>query len=210
MTPLDPESRAWLDALRADGAAREEAAWRLHAFLLHAARFQLGRRALGPQLRGEAIDDVAAEAADDALVTILAHLEEFRGASRFTTWACKFVILQASVALRKRMWKGRELPVDGDLWRSLAPSAAGPEEQVEQRELLQALRRAVDQLLSERQREVFVAIALNGVPVDVVAASRGCTPGAVYKTLHDARRKLRAQLELKTSAVTLAGAESAR
>jgi RNA polymerase sigma-70 factor, ECF subfamily len=191
---LDPESRAWLDVLRAEGAAREDAVRRLHAFLLRAARFELRKRASGPQLRGEQLDDVATEAADDALVKILAHLEEFRGASRFTTWACKFAILETSVALRKRMWKGREQPFDGD-WRRLVPTATGPGEEAEQLELLQALRAAVGQVLTEHQREVFVAVALNDVPIDIVAARSGCTRGAVYKTLHDARRKLREQLE---------------
>ena len=194
----DHESRRWLDALRGEGAAREEAVGRLHAFLLRAARVEVGRRASPSQLRGEELDDVAAEAADEALVTILAHLDEFRGASRFTTWACRFAILATSDALKKRMWKGRELPFDGD-WARLTPSAPGPDEQLEQRELLQDLHRAVEHVLSEQQREVFVAVALNGVPIDVVAARRGSSRGAVYKVLHDARRKLRTRLELNAS-----------
>jgi RNA polymerase sigma-70 factor (ECF subfamily) len=201
-TPAEPrydrESRLWLDALRGEGAAREEAATRLHAFLLRAARVQLRRRASSSQLRGEELEDVAAEAADDALVTILAHLEGFRGASRFTTWACRFAILAASDALRRRVWKARELPLDGD-WSRLGPFVAGPEHEVEHLELLQALRRAVEQVLSEHQREVFVAVALNDVPIDIVAARRGSTRGAVYKALHDARRKLRARLELSAN-----------
>jgi RNA polymerase sigma-70 factor (ECF subfamily) len=189
----DRESQLWLDALRGEGAAREEAVKRLYAFLLRAARVQLGRRASSFQLRGEEFEDVAAETADDALVTILAHLEEFRGASRFTTWACRFAILGASDALKKRMWKGREVPFDGD-WSLLGPRAAGPEEELERLDVLHDLRRAVEQVLSEQQREVFVAVALNGVPIDVVAARRGCTRGAVYKVLYDARRKLRDRL----------------
>jgi RNA polymerase sigma-70 factor (ECF subfamily) len=197
---LDPESRAWLDALHAHGPAREDAVQRLHAFLLRATRFQVGRRAGRPQLRGEEIDDVAGEAADDALVTILAHLHEFRGASRFTTWACSFAILEASLALRKRIWKGRELPVDPESWPSLAESIPGPDEEVEQLELLHALRAAVHEVLTDWQREVFVAVALNGIAIDVVAARRGSTRGAVYKALHDARRKLRQHLGMSAQA----------
>jgi RNA polymerase sigma-70 factor (ECF subfamily) len=203
---LDPESRAWLEALRSDGAAREEAAQRLHALLFRIARFQLGRRTGVAQLRGEELDDVAAEAANDALVRILERLEVFRGGSRFTTWACKFAILEASEALRKRLWKRRELPLADDWWRSLALCAAHPEDEVEQLEVLHALRGAVEQVLTEHQREVFVAVALNGVPIDVVAAKLGSTCGAVYKTLHDARRKLRARLGLSADAIA-AGAE---
>jgi RNA polymerase sigma-70 factor, ECF subfamily len=191
---LDPDSRAWIDALRSEGSVREGAAKRLHALLFRAARFQLASRASGPQLRGEGIDDVATEAADDALVLILTHIDEFQGASRFTTWACKFAILEASTALRKRIWKGRELPVDPEGWRLLALSVSGPEEQVEQLELLRALRCAIEEMLTDRQREVFVAIAVNGTPIDLVAARLGSKRGSVYKTLHDARQKLTTQL----------------
>jgi len=196
---LDPDSRAWIDALRSEGSPREGAAKRLHALLFRAARFQLACRASGPQLRGEEIDDVATEAADDALVLILAHVDEFQGASRFTTWACKFAILEANTALRKRIWKGRELPVDPEGRRLLAVNVSGPEEQVEQLELLHTLRCAIEEMLTDRQRDVFVAIAVNGAPIELVAARLGSTRGSIYKTLHDARQKLSRQLHLSAT-----------
>jgi RNA polymerase sigma-70 factor (ECF subfamily) len=192
---LDPDSRAWIAALSGDGAARDEAVARLHALLVRAARFQLSRRASRLRLRGESLADLATEAADDALVAVLAHLHDFRGASRFTTWASKFAILEASVVLRRRMWKEREVTLDGDGVFEATP-AFPDEEKREHRELLESLRVAIAEALSERQRVVFVAVALNGVPIDVVAERLGATRGAVYKTLHDARRKLRVRLEL--------------
>jgi RNA polymerase sigma-70 factor, ECF subfamily len=194
---FDVESRAWLDALRARGREGRDASERLHALLLSAARFQLRRRATSYQLRGETLDELATEAADDALIAILAHLDDFRGASRFTTWAYKFAILHASVSLRKRMWKGRELPVEAEGWRALALSVAGPDERLEQLELLGELKIAVETTLTKRQRDVFVAVALNDVPIDVVAANYRTTRGAIYKSLHDARRKLRAAVALR-------------
>jgi RNA polymerase sigma-70 factor (ECF subfamily) len=191
---LDPESRAWVDALGSRGSGRAEAIGELHGILVRAARFRLAHRSSSVHLRGETVDDVATEAADDALIAILGRLHEFRGASRFTTWACKFVMFEASVALRKREWKGRELPTNADEWLVTA-LAHGPAEKLEQLELLRRLRQLVNDALTERQRMVFVAIALNGTPIDVVANELGTTRGAVYKTLHDARRKLRAGLE---------------
>lgn len=196
--PLDPDSRAWLEALSADGRPREEAIRRLHALLVRAARFQLGRASVRWQLRGEDVEDVAIEVANSALVAVLAHRSEFRGASRFVTWACKFVIFEASAARRRRMWKSHELPIETDTWspRELtAPSSAGPEETVEQLEWLRALRVAIEEVLTERQRLVFVTVALNEAPIDVVAERLGATRGAVYKTLNDARRRLRIHLE---------------
>ena len=117
-TPLlDAESREWLRSLRADGTRRDDAVARLHALLLRAARFEVGRRQTTLwHLRGGELDDIALQAADDALVSVLARLDRFRGASRFTTWAYKFALLEAAVALRKRAWQGREVPLEPETW----------------------------------------------------------------------------------------------
>ena len=120
---LDEESREWLRSLRADGPERDEAVARLHALLLRAARFEVARRRPAlPHLRGNELDDIANEAADDALMSVLARLDDFRGASRFTTWVYKFALLEAAVKLRKRAWQGREVPLEPESW-SLFSSA---------------------------------------------------------------------------------------
>ena len=108
---LDGESRDWLRDLRSCGATKDEAVARLHELLLRAARFEVSRRrgAL-PHVRGDELDDIGLEAADDALMSVLRRLDDFRGASRFTTWAYKFALLEAAVKLRKRAWQGREVP----------------------------------------------------------------------------------------------------
>jgi RNA polymerase sigma-70 factor (ECF subfamily) len=146
-----------------------------------------------PEFPREALEDLATEAAGEALIAILAHLGDYRGESRFTTWAWKFALLQSSVAVRRRSWMGREIPVGSDGWASLDRQLA-PEAGVEERELLVSLRRVVESELTSHQRTVFVALALNGVPVDVLAERMGTTRGALYKTLHDARQKVRAHL----------------
>jgi RNA polymerase sigma-70 factor (ECF subfamily) len=188
---LDPESRAWLERLSGTGAVRDAALAELHRLLLGAARFALSKG--GPQLSREGFDDLAVQAADDALVSILARLGDFRGDSRFTTWAWKFAFYEASVAVRRRRWLGREIPVENDGWEMIAGEAS-PGRQVEQLELLSALRIAVAEALTAHQRSVFVALALNQVPVDVLAERLGTTRGALYKTLHEARGRLRAAL----------------
>ena len=192
---LDEESRAWLAALRSGGATRDEAVVKLHALLLRAARFETARRRHTlPHLRGDDLDDLALQAADDAVVSVLARLDSFRGASRFTTWAYKFALLEAAVRLRKRAWQGRELPLEPEAWGMLASAAPEPAAEAEQGELLLTVRRAIDEVLTPHQRRVLVALALNGVPIDVLAERLGTTRGALYKTLHDARRKLRKHL----------------
>lgn len=192
----DDESRTWLVLLRADGAARTSAVARLHGLLLRAARFEVARRrAFTPHLRGEASADIALQAADDALMAVLARLGDYRGESRFTTWAYKFALFEASVAVRRRGWQGRELPIGDERWSTLAAPASPAHRHAEFIELIAALREAVATVLSPHQREVFTALALNEVPIDVLAERLGTTRGALYKSLHDARRKLRAELD---------------
>jgi RNA polymerase sigma-70 factor, ECF subfamily len=190
------DSRVWLEALRSDGPDREEAIRCLHALLLRGARFELARRrAALAHVRLDELEDLAMQATDDALTAVLAKLGEFRGASRFTTWAYKFVLLETAVRLRRRAWEGREIVLEPERWPAIADPAASPHELAVARERLAALQRGVDEVLTTHQREVFAALALNGVPIDVLAERLGSTRGALYKTLHDARRKLRAHLE---------------
>jgi RNA polymerase sigma-70 factor (ECF subfamily) len=189
------DSRAWLSALRSPGVERDEAVARLHELLLRAARFEVSRRrAALAHVRGEELDDLALQAADDALVAVLAKLDDYRGASRFTTWAYKFALLEAGVRLRRRAWQQREVVLEPDAWPLMADTDQGPQGQAEANELMLAITDSIDSCLTEHQREVLVALTLNGVPLDVLSERLNTTRGALYKTLHDARRKLRAEL----------------
>jgi RNA polymerase sigma-70 factor (ECF subfamily) len=192
--PGDLESREWLRALRADDD-REAAIARLHALLLRGARFEIARRRPSlPHLRGNELDEIALEAADDALMSVLRRLDDFRGASRFTTWAYKFALLEAAVKLRKRAWQGREIPLEAEGWDMHPSRTLGPAAATEQSELLAAVSAAIAEALTPHQRNVLVALALSGVPIDVLADRLNSNRGALYKTLHDARRKLRTHL----------------
>jgi RNA polymerase sigma-70 factor (ECF subfamily) len=202
-TPLDPESRRWLRDLRSSGETYDAAVARLHALLLRAARFEVARRRPTlPHLRGNELDDIALEAADDALVSVLARLDDFRGASRFTTWVYKFALLEAAVKLRRRAWQGREIPLEPESWSLFAGEGLTPSEEAEQRELLAAVQDGIATALTPHQRRVLVALALNGVPIDVLAERLGSNRGALYKALHDARQKLRRHLAESGFALT--------
>jgi RNA polymerase sigma-70 factor, ECF subfamily len=191
----DATSRAWVRRLSCIGADRDAAVNELHALLLRAARFEIGRRRSSfPQLGGADLDDLAWQSADDAMMAVLRRLADFRGDSRFTTWACKFAIVEAGVKVRRHAWRGREILLPEASWPAVADRAPAPHEFAEARDLLAALREEIDRQLTAWQRQVFVAIALNNVPIDVLAERLHSTRGALYKTLHDARRTLRAAL----------------
>ncbi len=192
---LDAESAEWFRALAGTGRGREAALARLHELLVRIARGEAARR--GPQLRitGPELDDLAYQAAADALVAITGKLGQFRGESRFTTWAYKFVIFEVSAKIGRHFWRHAAVPLDAEDWERL-PACFGVDtaHQAEWGDLFAALRRAVDTELTSRQREIFVAIVLNDVPLDTLVMHLGSSRNTIYKMLFDARRKLRAAL----------------
>ena len=192
----DSASRRWVEQLHPDHPRHEQAVARLHEVVRHAALHELHRRrAQLPALAGQEFHDVAHQCADDAVVNVLARIDDFEGLSRFTTWAYKFAIFEVSSKLARHAWQ-RHPPSHEDLGLSEFPDtfAAQPSEQAKRREQLEVLRKAVEEDLTPRQRQVFVAIALNDVPIDVLALELGSNRNAIYKNLFDARRKLRDSL----------------
>jgi len=192
---LDEASRAWVTGLQSSGARHDHCLAELHALLLRVARHEMSRRAGSIQVSGPELDDIVNQAGDDALMAIKAKVGDFRGESRFTTWAYRFVVLEVSTKVGRHCWQRRPTALEPEAWERM-PDVLTPstEERAEQRELLEALRVAIEEDLTELQRRVFVAIALNQVPMDAFARELGSNRNAVYKTLFDARRKLRARL----------------
>ena len=188
-------SSLWVARLSSGEPERSKAIAELHELLLRAATFEVNRRrATFPHLRGGDFADLAQQSADDALVAILRKLDDFRGESRFETWAYKFALYEAAANVRKLAWQGREIPLSVDEWPVLTDQRARPDEDAEMTDLLLAVRQEIEHELSPHQREVLIALALNGVPIDVLAERLNTTRGALYKTLHDARQKLRRAL----------------
>jgi len=185
----------WYLDLHEDGARGDEAVARLHGLLLRAARFEVFRRRGSlPQLSAVELDELAQDAADDAAVSVLRRLDDFRGESSFRTWAYKFALLEAAVKVRRRAWRDREVTLEPERWENLAHVGPGPEDDAENEALLEAIREGIRTALTPRQREVLVASVLEGVPIDVLAERLGSNRNALYKLLHDARRRLRAHV----------------
>ncbi|WP_327287903.1 RNA polymerase sigma factor [Streptomyces sp. NBC_01198] len=193
---LDPESAAWVASLGdASARTREEAFERLHAVLLRIARSELHRRASDARITGPELDDLAHQAAADALLAVTRKLADFRGDSRFTTWAYRFVILEVSSKMGRHFWRRPTEALAAEDWGQL-PDRLGldPADESQWRELVRAFRQAVDDVLTEHQRQVFVAVVLEGIPLDALVVRWNTNRNAIYKTVFDARRKVRAQL----------------
>jgi RNA polymerase sigma-70 factor (ECF subfamily) len=183
----------WVADLATPGPAQDEALRRLHALMVRAAAHQVWRlRSALSDPSPAAVDDLANQAADEAMTALLGKLHTFEGRSRFSTWAYKFAILQAGVEVRRLQWQHREVELrDLDLEQ---PGHTAPAEAAEARDLAAAVARAMHAVLTPHQRRVAVALLVDGVPIDVLAERLGSTRGALYKTVHDVRVRLRAEL----------------
>lgn len=197
---LDPDSAEWVGQLTGTAAERAQGETRLHRMLVQVARRELLRRqASAPWLAGAELEDLAHQCAADAMLAILRKLGTFRGESRFTTWAYRFVILEVSAKLGRHYWRTHPHDVlDQESWERL-PDRFGedPADQAASADLARAVRDAVDQTLTAHQRFVFSAIVLQAVPLDALVEQLGTNRNALYKTMFDARRKIRAHLAAK-------------
>ncbi|MFF7474327.1 RNA polymerase sigma factor [Streptomyces sp. NPDC008092] len=195
---LDPVSASWVRELSSAGVAYETACARLHADLLRIAKRELARRRSRFGFDGPEADDLAHQAAADALLAITRKIGDFRGESRFTTWAYRFVVLEVSAKIGRHFWSTgstQRVELDGEDWDRLPDRlGAGPAESSEARALAAAVRTAADEVLTRHQRRVFVSLVLDAVPLDALVLELGSSRNAVYKTMFDARRRLRDHL----------------
>ncbi|MDN5861339.1 MAG: sigma-70 family RNA polymerase sigma factor [Pseudonocardia sp.] len=190
----DAGEPGWVDDLRLRGPAHDEAVRRLRWTVRQAARHQVRRMPqVWSDLGAVRAEEIVESAADEATVAVLAALDRFEGRSRFTTWVYKFGIFHAASEARRALWRDR--PVD--LEDQPEPASADPitpETYAEARDLSAAVALALRTVLTPHQRRIARALIVDDVPIDVLAERLGTNRNALYKTLHDARVKLRAEL----------------
>ena len=189
----DGSNQVWPELLLTDGPARDDAVRRLHALMTKAAHHQVAYMSPDlPVIGGVRVDEIVKQAADEATVAALGKLASFEGRSRFTTWAYKFGILYASNEVRRNMWRHREVNLDN--LPEFAGAFTSPEQHVEHLEFARAVETAIETVLTPHQRKVAVALLVEGVPIDVLAERMGTNRNALYKTVFEARARLRAHL----------------
>ncbi len=183
---------AWLSALQASGPRQTEALVMLRALLLRGLEYALGDRADRGLLE---------DAVQEALVKILKHLDTFQGRSRFLTWAQKIAVREALTLMRRRAWKDVSLEdlhpagVEDATPSVLFDMGRNPERRATQKDLMTLVMRLIQEELTPKQRRALMAIAVYGMPLEEVARRMNTNRNALYKLLHDARRRLKARLE---------------
>lgn len=192
----------WLSQLRAEGTPEQaEAIEDLRLYLLRAVLYFFSQNPgdLRSLARAE-LEQVAQDLAQDALLTILKNLDEFRGESKFTTWAYRFAINMSLVEARRQRWKN--ISLDKILENPELPDiqfedkdSPDPDRSAQQREVWDTVREVIQNDLTARQRAILTAVVFDDVPVDVVTKEYRMNRNAVYKMVHDARAKLKRRLE---------------
>ena len=197
-------NQGWLHDLNATGGVQEAALADLREILLRAALYFFSRSP--GDFGGLSHDEVLQQAEDcaqDALIAVMDHLQDFRGDSKFSTWAYKFAINKALMAARRERWKGVSLDqLDSQSESSISEwlrhdrdPGAVPEQSAIQAEVREALREVIERDLSDRQRRVLALMIFQEVPMDEVVRHFGANRNAIYKLLHDTRRKLKDGLQ---------------
>jgi DNA-directed RNA polymerase specialized sigma24 family protein len=130
------DDQQWIEGLCRTGAAHERTCEELHEILLRAARREARQRALYLRVAGPDLDDLACQAASDALILIIRKVADFRGESRFTTWATRFVVFQVIAKLRQHVRRHRSsTSLPPELWEELPAAHPSPDLEAEARDL---------------------------------------------------------------------------
>lgn len=183
----------WLAALR--GPERERALADLRVVIVRGLKITFGGRVRG-------LDETAEDFAQDALIRILNNLDSFRGESRFTTWAQRVAVRVAYTELRRRRWRDVSLQEvierhegSGREPGALTDRTSSPERETAKKMMVETLQRFINEELTERQQEAMVAVMFEGMPLEEAARRMGTNRNALYKLLHDARKKLKKRIE---------------
>ncbi len=146
------------------------------------------------------LEIIVQDFAQDAVLRILDKLDTFRGESRFTTWAQKIAVRVAFTELRRQRWKDISiedlLPEESlDFTPTiLADPSPDPEKRADQTMLAEMVHEMITEELTERQRTAMMAIMAGGMPLDEVADRMGTNRNALYKLIHDARKRMQRNL----------------
>lgn len=180
----------WLQALRSHGEGQQAALEALRSLLLRGLHHALADRNLSRSVFEDAVQD--------ALIRILDRLDSFQGRSKFTTWAMSIAVRAVWTETRRRHWQGisleEHLAESSELTGQLSVATSLPERDAERSALFSRLREAIDRELTARQRTALLA-ELAGMPQEEIARRLGSTRNALYKLVHDARRRLRGSLQ---------------
>lgn len=188
----------WLTDLSSEGAQKETAIEDLRVIIARGLPFALSRW-LSPS--SPQFENLVEEVTQETLLRVLDQMHTFEGRSQFTTWVHKIAIRIALTELRRKRWQDSSLDeIVDDEEKPVSPSiledtAASPEEIAERNDMLERVRRVIDEELTDRQRRALIMLGMQGMPMEETARRLNTNRNALYKLLHDARLRLKQRLK---------------
>ena len=199
---MERTNEAWLRDLKANGAQQAEAIEELLKHLRRGVLAYLYSRSDLNYLADSELRQMSNDFAQEALLKVQANLDKFQGKSKFTTWASKIAANHTISELRRAKWRDLSLDAMTEAGTSLQEILAVPSNQSslpdtenERRQVWDAINDVINNELTERQRQVLVAVKIENYPIAEVARLLDTNPNNVYKLLHDARLKLKHGLQ---------------
>ncbi len=188
----------WLNDLNADGMQRDAAIQDLLTWLERRLFFYLRDRSDLNRLNEDEIQQMAEDFAQESVLIILKKSDQFQGRSKFTTWAAKIAVHQALGELRRARWRDvslDELTADGSFEpQFLSNDQTTPEVKTLRNSVMSAVMEVMEQELSERQRQALTARLVVGIPINTLSEQMNTNPNALYKLIHDARKRLKVRM----------------
>jgi RNA polymerase sigma-70 factor (ECF subfamily) len=199
---MERTNEMWLEHLRDGSPQQAEAIEDLRQYLKRAVLIYLHTRSDLGHLAESELQQMSEDFTQDALLKIQAGLDTFRGKSKFTTWAAKVAANHTISELRRAKWRDLSLDAITDAGTSLQEVLAfnsipgsNPDTESERRQVWQVIADVINSELTDRQRQVLIAVRVDNIPMAEVAELLDTNINNVYKLLHDARLKLKQGLQ---------------
>ena len=136
----------------------------------------------------------AEDAVQDALLSALTHVHQFRGQAKMSTWLTTIVINSARMKLRQRLASGKCASDENEgrelLEDIVSDTRPGPEEAYRRREIGEALVHATSRL-SPTLRTTFQLRDVDGLSIRETADLLGVPSGTVKARTARARKRLK-------------------
>lgn len=199
---MERTNEVWLSELRDDSPHQAAALEDLRHYLQRGVLAYLRGRSDINYLAETELQQMSQDLTQEALLKVQANLDTFQGKSKFTTWAAKIAANHTISELRRARWRNLSLDAITEAGTALqeilvttASDENNPATESERRQVWQTVMDVINNDLTERQRRALAAVHINNIPITEVARLLDTNPNNIYKLLHDARMKLKQQLE---------------
>jgi RNA polymerase sigma-70 factor (ECF subfamily) len=199
---MERSKDVWLTELRDDHPQQSTAIEDLRKYLRRGVLAYLYSRSDLGHLAEQELGQMADDFTQDALLKVQSNLDNFKGKSKFTTWASKIAANHTISELRRAKWRDYSLDAMTESGSSIQEildvpekQGANPDKENERRQIWSAIEQVINNELTDRQRQALVAVRVENIPIAEVARLLDTNSNNVYKLIHDARLKLKRQLQ---------------